>query len=463
MVLKNSDAATISDLVYKNPVEEINNGYNNDYTFLESSAYKDSAEGFFGAVFEKDNNIVIAFRGTNNPFNDPNGESILKKIKQFSRDLEDDLFFALNRWGVSSKVMPQYKEALDFSKAVQAKYGVNKEIIITGHSLGGGLAQLVGIELKHKVISFDSPGALSIARNLFSQDRINAHKSLIVSYATAPNFFNTVGKPIVDPIQINVKTSAYNSIEPNALGFIGQKVFQFIEFRYFEYSREQHSSKHIYQAFSPISGEPVSIVIYDKWPTWYEAYEQFHSHCVLENDPKEDTDGIYPNIFEVLEIFSDNEISDSKLSNTERFQKLAESQRASGNEVLGESFTHMADQTQAVLDALDNKQPNNNGFQFDSSIFDHAKKNFHLDRDLLEEEASDEEDNPLASFHKIMDIVSKQSNNDPSLNNIDLLKQLSTDRENDDDHEFGDLFASLADQTAAAMKVLGIDLNEDYN
>ena len=163
MALKDSDAAKISDVVYENPNDDKDNkGYETEYQFLESSANKDSAEGFFGAAFEKDNKVIIAFRGTN-PLNNQNSESLLKSLKQTTRDLEDDWSVLSNRWGISNKPMPQYKEALEFAKAIKQKYGIDKEIIITGHSLGGGMAQLVGIALGHQVISFESPGVLSIA------------------------------------------------------------------------------------------------------------------------------------------------------------------------------------------------------------------------------------------------------------------------------------------------------------
>lgn len=326
MVIKNNEAAELSKLIYVNPVERINKGYDQKYRFIESSAHKDSAEGFFGAAFEKDNSIVIAFRGTNSPFENLNGESIIKMVRQSSKDLEDDLSFVFNRWGISNRAMLQYKEALEFSQKVKEKYSTNMELIIIGHSLGGGLAQLVGIALKEKVISFDSPGTLSIARNLFSQDRIDSHKDMITAFTSGPNLFNTIGKQIVKPIQVSVKTSAHNFIEPNALGVVGEKILQTIEFRYWQYSKEQHSIENIYQSFNSISGEPTIIVDYEQWPTWTEAKEQFYSHCILESNPSEESDESYMDVFDVLDMFSDPEIADPKLSNAERFQKLAEYQ-----------------------------------------------------------------------------------------------------------------------------------------
>lgn len=98
MTLKHSDAARISDIIYVNPnFQRKNSGYDENYQFLEASARKDSAEGFFGAAFEKDKTLVVAFRGTNNPFNNPNDESHLKRLKQFSRDIEDDLSFIYDK------------------------------------------------------------------------------------------------------------------------------------------------------------------------------------------------------------------------------------------------------------------------------------------------------------------------------------------------------------------------------
>ena len=356
MTLKDSDAAKISDLVYVNPIEgEYNKGYKTDYKFLESSANKDSAEGFFGAAFAKDNNIVIAFRGTNSPFSDLNGESIIKRLKQAGRDLEDDWSFLSNRWGISHQPMPQYQEALDFAKSIQQKYGLEKEIIITGHSLGGGMAQLVGIEFGYKVVSFDSPGTLSIARNIFSQDKIDTNKSLITAYVTGPNLFNTAGKQIVDPIQISVKTSAYNFAEACVFDQMGAKISNVIEFKYFEYSIEQHNSYNIFEAFSPNSGLPFSIVNYDKWPTWYEAYEQFNSHCILENDPKE-SDNKYPDVFEVLDMFSDPAVRDPALTNSDRFRLLAKQQEGGKYSELSGMFENLAAQTDFVLSFLGNSE-----------------------------------------------------------------------------------------------------------
>ncbi len=290
MTIKDSDAASISDLVYHNPrPNSANQGYKTDYNFIDSSGSKDSAEGFFAAAFKKDNVVIVAIRGTNS-FSD-NGESAFKKVKQFARDMDDNINFK------TGNPMPQYEEALAFTQRIHKQYG--NSVIVTGHSLGGGLAQLVGIKLGLMVISFDSPGVYKIAKNLFTRrDEINAHKNNIIIYATAPHLINTMGQQIVDPIQIKVKAKFSCKHDVNLLKHI-LKVLEytylssishsFYYTQYLRYSFDQHAIKGMAEAFDPITGKPYSAVNYDKWPNYIQSYRGFLSKCDLANEPKNPT------------------------------------------------------------------------------------------------------------------------------------------------------------------------------
>lgn len=84
---------------------------------------QNSKTGFFGyALVEKDR-VVVIFRGTNN---------------LISPDTKNDFFMVLN------KIPEQLTDALNFYDDVKSKFP-NKKIDVTGHSLGGSLAQYVAI------------------------------------------------------------------------------------------------------------------------------------------------------------------------------------------------------------------------------------------------------------------------------------------------------------------------------
>ena len=111
-------------------VISVNGGING----FQAVAYgRDNVNGKF-------NEVIIAFRGT---------DSLL--------DLAwDDLLIAL-------KIEPtQSKGAIAFYESIMKLETVNNnaKVIITGHSLGGSLAQIVGAETSKTTITFNAPGML---------------------------------------------------------------------------------------------------------------------------------------------------------------------------------------------------------------------------------------------------------------------------------------------------------------
>ncbi|KKB96164.1 hypothetical protein SZ25_00747 [Candidatus Arcanobacter lacustris] len=141
MTNKPRDLATLSDAVYDNPLENKPQGGYADkipggYQYIKASGEAESSEGYFGAAFKNGNTVVIAHRGTNS----------------FS-DLDDDhaLF-------VGKKLPDQIKKAEHFTNKIRAQYGNDVEIIHTGHSLGGAVAQVMALMTNTRGVSFDNPG-----------------------------------------------------------------------------------------------------------------------------------------------------------------------------------------------------------------------------------------------------------------------------------------------------------------
>ena len=84
--------------------------------------YKES--GFFGVAFQRGNDIMIAYRGTEFELT-------------FARDMETDFNIYMKKTDI------QQVEAVLFYEYIKATYGEGKNIHITGHSLAGAIAQFV--------------------------------------------------------------------------------------------------------------------------------------------------------------------------------------------------------------------------------------------------------------------------------------------------------------------------------
>ena len=118
-----------------NPYE---NGIPSGYKLVAVSKV-DPSTGFAAIALQKGDNIVIAFRGTE---------------LDDSQDIDNDY----KMW-IEKKIPPQINEAKNFIKTIQAdpKFK-NKNITLTGHSLGGSLAQLIGAMYGYNTVTFNPYG-----------------------------------------------------------------------------------------------------------------------------------------------------------------------------------------------------------------------------------------------------------------------------------------------------------------
>lgn len=96
-------------------------------------------DGFQGGIWTNDREVVVGFCGTNSKQAD-------KKWKDIKNDLQ-----------ITARMLPnQWLRAQMLARAAIAVAG-NRVVSITGHSLGGGLAQVVGNEERVRFVTFNAP------------------------------------------------------------------------------------------------------------------------------------------------------------------------------------------------------------------------------------------------------------------------------------------------------------------
>jgi Ca2+-binding RTX toxin-like protein len=249
MTNKPLDLATLSKAVYEGPKDGYAAELPPGYQFITASGDTESSEGYFGAAFKSGNTVVIAHRGTDS-FN----------------DVDDD--YAIF---VGKHLPDQVKEAEQFTKKIRAKYGNDVEIIHTGHSLGGGVAQVMALMGKGRAVSFDNPGIKGMALNNFGISSINTNK--ITAYVSAPNAINTAGEHLVNPIQLD-------------RGFAPQGDYDIGVTNYLSYSYSSHQIKEMISSFDQVTGQPISTIPYKQWPQGFDAGYNHYVQNTLANAKK---------------------------------------------------------------------------------------------------------------------------------------------------------------------------------
>jgi hypothetical protein len=140
----------IADAAYKVDGQELHTELNNQgvagWAVCQFRARKWFNDGFQGAILARDNFVVCAFKGS-------------MVGKSFVQDwLVNDLLLAINQ------MPPQIRSAMEMVEAarvlVRDNSIANPKIVAIGHSLGGGLAQLVGWACDIPFLTFNGPGML---------------------------------------------------------------------------------------------------------------------------------------------------------------------------------------------------------------------------------------------------------------------------------------------------------------
>ena len=174
--------AFLSNESYKTAVDDVENknkeiskkqplknpATNSSFEVVEQ--VNDEITGFSGTVFKDpvSGEYIIAFRGTDD-------------LKDLAADFSDMLIDLNNR---------QFKSAMEFAieqiKAILAS-DPNAKISLTGHSLGGSIAQFVAYKTGLKAVTFHAYGAEEIIKN---SDDFDADL-MIQNRGNVTNFINT--------------------------------------------------------------------------------------------------------------------------------------------------------------------------------------------------------------------------------------------------------------------------------
>ena len=135
------------------------------YTRLARYETNNDTSGFHGSVFTNGNEVVIAYEGTTRK-----RDAIFGFFKSFWSNYDQSGDSGSNAAMLRNELPMQYQDALDLYRRVQSdKAFEGKKIVIVGHSLGGGLAELVastrdkeGNVPKIEAITFNAMGTKAI-------------------------------------------------------------------------------------------------------------------------------------------------------------------------------------------------------------------------------------------------------------------------------------------------------------
>ncbi|MBR1424814.1 DUF2974 domain-containing protein [bacterium] len=160
--------------------------------WIKVSEY-DKKSGFHGEAFYKNGKVVIAMRGT-----DDKG------------DLANDINMA------KKKLPNQYADAQKFYEKVKKDFP-NQEIVFTGHSLGGSLAQLMSNKTGHETVTFNAYGVRDIL-----QGNVRDNLENIRNYGNINDtvFNNNIDNQLGYTYVIK-KNYDYDSITKGTEGYIG--------------------------------------------------------------------------------------------------------------------------------------------------------------------------------------------------------------------------------------------------
>ena len=160
--------------------------------WIKVSEYDNSKTGFHGETFYKNGKVVIAMRGT---------DEVVKDL------IKEDIGH------LAMKQLPnQYVDAQKFYEKVKKDFP-NQEIVFTGHSLGGSLAQLMSNKTGHETVTFNAYGVADLLQGNINDNLNIRNYGNINDTVFNANIDNQLGKTYMisnDNKNVNFITSSYS-------------------------------------------------------------------------------------------------------------------------------------------------------------------------------------------------------------------------------------------------------------
>jgi YVTN family beta-propeller protein len=159
------------------------------------------SDGFAADVFRKGNHIVIAFRGT---------ELSLDDIGTAVANLHADVPWLILGVDKTPTLKSYVKQAANLLLRIHEENPL-AEITLTGHSLGGAIAQILGAVTKLPTLAFNAPGTadqLSKLKDIPALEQFNNNKILFTNHGANISIhmyadrLSEAGKPIDQVVTI---------------------------------------------------------------------------------------------------------------------------------------------------------------------------------------------------------------------------------------------------------------------
>ena len=178
-----------------------------DYVVVKELPNYNNFTGFDLAIYSNGNEKVIAFRGTD--------FSLLNRPINTIEDLFNDLLLGTqgNNPQGTYDLFGLYDELVE-----QGYISSTDKIVVTGHSLGGYLAQLFTIANEDKIshtYTYNAPGLLGLTGtllNLFGTSNIKSNKITDILAKDSINFTNAMGLNVGKEIQVSGDSHAIKDL-----------------------------------------------------------------------------------------------------------------------------------------------------------------------------------------------------------------------------------------------------------